>query len=143
MEFLIYPGAYQSIFRTRNNRVAKPRAVLGPSRLRFGEATHRPVRTKDCMRTLSHYIILILMIFTNACQYNQDSSPEHILNKSGITKDTYRNLSLCQRLDIVLDIGYDYIDRGHYSVVIPGWLIEGLSSPVDSDNLFKMRGYRL
>ena len=39
--------------------------------------------------------------------------------------------------DIVINIGYDYIDRGHYSVVIPGWLIEGLSSPVDSDNLLK------
>ena len=83
MEFLIYSGAYQSIFRNKKQPGSKTTLGRVPLHYALGEATHGQVRTKDYMKTLSQlFIILILLIFTNACQYNQDSSPEHILNKS-------------------------------------------------------------
>ena len=87
----------KAYLETGNNRVAKPRSRRSLSTTLWGGYA-RTGANEGLYENFSHSIILILLIFTNACQYNQDSSPEHILNKSGITKDTYTNLSLCQQL---------------------------------------------
>ena len=80
-------------------------------------------------------ILFIIILSLSSCQNRGLTSPENVLNKLGITKDVYRDLSLCQRLDTVVNIGYNYIDEGHLTLVIPDWLTEGLSSPIDRDRL--------
>jgi hypothetical protein len=87
------------------------------------------------MNNLRKTIILLIILSLTSCQFREHSSPQYILNKLGITKETYNNLSLCQKLDTVVNIGYDFIDRGHLTLVLPEWLTEGLSPPADKEGL--------
>lgn len=77
------------------------------------------------------YLLLISLVVLSSCEIGQNQLRNEYVVATKYPESTFNELSTCQKINIILEVSYDHIDRDHSVLLIPKWMTTDFIKEVD------------